>query len=69
MSRRVAHRPRHHLSRVSPRPLRYSSQDYLRQRWIYRQQRMPYVKRQPGYGLTLVPWGWRLGRDAARLRA
>ncbi len=69
MSRRIAHRPRHHFTRVAPRPLRYSSQDYLRQRWTYRQQRVSYAKRQPGYGLSLVPWGWHLVRDAVLVRA
>jgi len=69
MSRRIAHRPRHHFTRVAPRPLRYSSQDYLRQRWTYRQQRVSYAKRQPGYGLSLVSWGWHLVRDAVLVRA
>ena len=69
MIRRLAHRPRHHLSRVSPQPLRHSHQDYLRPRWTYRQQRAAYVKRPLGYGLSLVPWGWQFVRDAARRRA
>lgn len=70
MSRRIAHRPRYHLARVYPQSLRYSRQDYLHQRWIYRQQRPTYVKRPLGYGLSLVPWGWRLVvYDTVRLRA
>lgn len=55
MSRRLAHRPRHHFARITPRPLRSSHQDYLRQRWTYRQQRAVYARRQPGYSLALVP--------------
>ncbi len=69
MSRRLAHRPRHHFARITPRPLRSSRQDYLRQRWTYRQQRMAFAKHAPGYGLTMVPWGWRLVRETIRLRA
>jgi hypothetical protein len=69
MSRRLAHRPRHHFMRITPRPLRSSRQDYLRQRWIYRQQRPAFAKRQPGYGLALLPYGWRLVRETIRLRA
>jgi hypothetical protein len=69
MSRRLAHRPRHYLSRINPQPLRYSRQEYLRQRWTYRQQRATYVKHPLGYGLSLVPWGWRLTREVIRRQA
>jgi hypothetical protein len=69
MSRRLAHRPRHHLTRATAHPLRFSHQDYLRQRWTYRQMRPIPPRRPPGYGLGLVPWGWRLIRDTIRLRA
>ncbi len=69
MSGRLAHRPRHHLARITPPPLRSARQDFLRQRWTYRQQRTVYTKRQPGYGLALVPWGWHLVRETIRLRA
>ena len=69
MSRRLANRPHHHLLRVSPRPLHHSHQEFLRQRWTYRQQRNSYVKRPLGYGLSLVPWGWRLVRGEIRRRA
>lgn len=69
MSRNLAYRPRHHLSRINPQPLRHSHPDYLRQRWTYRQQRATYIKHPLGYGLSLVPWGWRLSRESARLRA
>lgn len=69
MSRRLAHRPRHHLTRAAAPPLQFSRQDHLRQRWTYRQQRPIYPRRPPGYSLALVPWGWRLVREAIRLRA
>lgn len=69
MSRRLAHRPRYHQARVTPRPLSRSHQDYLRQRWTYRQQRVSYARRPPGYGLSLVPWGWQLVRFPTRYQA
>ncbi len=59
MSRRVAHRPHHHLTRPTSRPLPQSQRDYLRHRWVYRQQSTFYARRQQGYGLSLIPWGWR----------
>lgn len=69
MSRRLAHRPHHHLTRAYPRPLHHSQQEFLRQRWMYRQQRTSYAKRPLGFGLSLVPWGWRLVRNDVRRRA
>jgi hypothetical protein len=59
MSRRLAHRPRHHLTRITPHRLYPSKRDYLRQRWVYRQQGVSYLKRPLGYSLSLVPWGWK----------
>ncbi|HEX7735167.1 MAG TPA: hypothetical protein VF458_09890 [Ktedonobacteraceae bacterium] len=69
MSRRLAHRPHYHLARATPRPLPQSQQEYLRQRWVYRQQRSAYIKRPLGYGLSLVPWGWKLAFPEIRRRA
>jgi len=70
MSRHFAHRPRHHLLRVQPQPLRHSHQDYLRQRWTYRQQHAFFTKRPPlGYSLAFIPYGWQLARTNMRLRA
>ena len=66
MSRRLAHRPRYSPAQANPRPLSRSHQDYLHQRWTYRQQRVPYPKRAPGYGISLVHWGWRNARHAIR---
>ncbi len=66
MSRRLAYRPRYSPARTTPRPLSHAHQDYLHQRWTYRQQRVAYPKRAPGYGISLVPWGWRAARDAIR---
>jgi hypothetical protein len=69
MSRRLAHRPRHHLSRVNPPTHHSSHQDYLRQRWTYRQRQAIYTRRPLGYSLSLVPWGWHLVRDVVQRRA
>jgi hypothetical protein len=70
MSRRLAYRPRHHITRAAAPPLRFSHQSYLRQRWAYREKHPPIpTRRPPGYGLGLVPWGWRLMRETIRLRA
>lgn len=69
MSRRLAHRPHHHLMRVTPRPVPQSQREYLRQHWVYRQQGIAYIKRPLGYGLSLVPWGWKRVQPAVRRRA
>ncbi len=69
MSRRLAHRPHHHLRRIAPRPLPQSQREYLRQRWIYRQQRPSYPKRPLGHGLSLVPFGWKVAFPEFRRRA
>ena len=69
MSRRIAHRPHHYLTRTTPRPLHQSQREYLRQRWMYRQQGVSYSKHPLGYGLSLVPWGWKLVRPEIRRRA
>ena len=69
MSRRLAHRPHHHLARITPRTFPQSQRAYLRQRWIYHQQRIPYPKRPLGYGLALIPFGWRLALPELRRRA
>ncbi|HEU5380105.1 MAG TPA: hypothetical protein VFV38_32170 [Ktedonobacteraceae bacterium] len=69
MSRRLAHRPRYHQMRATSRPLSRPHQDYLRQRWMYRQQHVSYARHPLGYGLSLVPWGWQLVRAAVRREA
>lgn len=66
MSRRLAYRPRYSPARVTPRPLSHSRQDYLHQRWTYRQQRFPSPRKALGYGISLVPWGWQAARDMTR---
>ena len=67
MSRRIAHRPRYHFShptyRFSPR----SHREFLRTRWNYRRQPVPYQKRTPGQSLLLIPWGYRLFRGTIPL--
>jgi hypothetical protein len=60
MSRRIAHRPRYHYMRPLPHPSLRSHKDFLRNRWTYRRQNIPYQRRSPGQGLLLVPWGYRL---------
>jgi len=56
--------------RVTPRSIPQSQREYLRQRWVYRQQGISYVKRPLGYGLSFVPWGWKLlTRPEIRRRA
>ncbi|HLH61784.1 MAG TPA: hypothetical protein VKV20_08875 [Ktedonobacteraceae bacterium] len=62
MSRRIAYRPRYHQMRPLPHPSLRSHKDFLRNRWTYRHQTMPYQKRSPGQGLLLIPWGYRFMR-------
>ena len=69
MSRRFANRPRFHNQRLYARSLHSSDKEYLRQRWTYRQQRTSYPKRSLGYGLSFLPIGWHLVRDAIQRRA
>lgn len=69
MSRRLAYRPQHHLARTAPRYLPQSQREYLRQRWAYRRQSASYIRRPLGYGLTLVPWGWKPARPEIMRRA
>ena len=64
MSRRIAHRPRYHHMRHLPHPPLRSHKDFLRNRWTYRRQTIPYQKRIPGQSLMLIPWGYRLLRNA-----
>jgi hypothetical protein len=60
MSRRIAHRPRYHGIRSIPQtPLR-THKDFLRYRWCYRTQNIPYQKRHLGHGIKLIPWGYSL---------
>ena len=69
MSRRLAHRPRFNQTRVNPRPLNRSQQEYLRQRWTYRQYSVSYPPPVPGYGISALPWGWQRIREAIRREA
>jgi hypothetical protein len=66
MSRRLAHRPRFQHAQVQPRPLNRSHQEYLRQRWAYRQQRTSYTPPPLGYGLSALPWGWQRLRESLK---
>ena len=69
MSRRLAHRPRHQHARIIPQPAHRLRQEYLRQRWTYRQQNERLTRPALGYGLTSLPWGWRIVRDTFTRRA
>lgn len=60
MSRRIAHRPRYRHLRSIPQPSLRSHKDFLRNRWTYRRQGIPFQKRTLGQGLLLIPWGYRL---------
>lgn len=62
MSRRIAHRPRYHQMRPLPHPSLRSHKDFLRTRWTYRHQTIPYQKRSPGQGILHFSWGYRLVR-------
>ena len=60
MSRRIAHRPRYQSFQPLPLPSPRSHHEFLRTRWTYRRQAIPYQKRKPGQSLLLIPWGYRL---------
>ena len=64
MSRRIAHRPHYRNSRPLPHPSLRTHKDFLRYRWTYRRQTVTYQKRIPGQSLLLIPWGYRLLRNA-----
>ena len=64
MSRRIAHRPRYQHMRYLPHLSYRSHKDFLRNRWTYRRQTITYQKRIPGQSLLLIPWGYRLLRNA-----
>lgn len=55
MSRRIAHRPRHHIMRNYAQPPLRSHKDYLSTGWTYRRQMLPYPRRALGQGLMLIP--------------
>ena len=65
MSRRIAHRPRHHNARYLPQPLPRSHKDYYHHRWTYRRLAVPYQKRKLGQGLLLLPLGSRFVHSIA----
>jgi hypothetical protein len=67
MSRRIAHRPRYHSMRSIPQSLPHSHKDFLRYRWTYRTQDIPYPKHHLGQGIKLIPWGYSLLYGAFRL--
>lgn len=69
MSRRLAHRPRQQHARICPPPSHRFHQEYLRQRWTYRQQSEKLPRPSLGYGLANLPWGWRIVRDTFKRRA
>lgn len=59
MSSRIAHRPHYrtirHLAQVS----HHARQDFFAKHWTYRRQHAQFEKRPLGYGLSLIPIGYR----------
>ncbi|GAC1422041.1 MAG: hypothetical protein PVSMB2_32310 [Ktedonobacteraceae bacterium] len=62
MSDRIAHRPRYQSIRRRIQPSRLTEKDFLRNRWTYRLQTPHYEKHALGYGLSLVPLGYKFVR-------
>lgn len=62
MSRRIAHRPRYRSIRQIVSPLHNTRRTFFRERWSYRRRDLDYEKRPLGYGLSFVPFGYRLVR-------
>lgn len=65
MSSRIAHRPRYRSMKQLAHSSFHPRQEYLRTRWTYRKQSVRYEKRPLGYGLSLIPFGYRLIRGIA----
>ena len=64
MRKRLAHRPRNLHARYASQSFPHSHKDFLTTRWTYRRQSISLPKRVPGQSLLLVPWGYRLLRNA-----
>ena len=62
MSRRIAHRPRYRSTRQIISPPHTSHRTFFRERWSYRRRDFTYEKRSLGYGLSFVPFGYRLAQ-------
>lgn len=62
MSSRIAHRPRYRNMKQLAQSSFHTRQDYLRTRWVYRKQTVRYEKHPLGYGLSLLPIGYRLNQ-------
>ncbi|HLZ56488.1 MAG TPA: hypothetical protein VKR06_06025 [Ktedonosporobacter sp.] len=60
MSRRIAHRPRYRNQQQRIPPSLHARQNLFYSRWAYRRQQLAYEKRPLGYGLSLIPFGYRL---------
>lgn len=60
MSARIAHRPRYRMMHHPVQPPRNARYLFLNNRWTYRGQKLRYEKRPLGYGLSLIPFGYRL---------
>lgn len=54
MSRRIAHRPRHHLLRNHSQPSLRSHKEYLRTRWTYHRQTLSQSRHPLGQGLMMI---------------
>ncbi len=62
MSDRIAHRPRYRITHKLIQPSRLSQKDFLRNHWTYRRQTLHYEKHSLGYGLSLMPLGYKFVR-------
>jgi hypothetical protein len=64
MRKRLAHRPRNLHMRYAPQSFPRSHKDFHATHWSYRRQTIAFPKHAPGQSLLLVPWGYRLLRNA-----
>ncbi len=56
MSRRIAHRPRYRNIPTMVRTTNYARKTFFPHHWMYRPLTIPYQKRLPGQGLSLLPF-------------
>lgn len=69
MSDRIAHRPRYRTMHQNTQPSFHAQQKFLRARWTYRKQSTRYEKHPLGYGLSLIPLGYRIVHNIIALHA
>lgn len=64
MRKRLAHRPHNVRAHYAQQSFSCSHNEFLPTRWTYRRQTITLPKHIPGQSLLLVPWGYRLLRNA-----